>query len=266
MRTACQEYKEATYEEALMIGCDCFQLKYDGWWSRTEVVARDGRLFTKSNRELQDFYFPTGGGAPGTFIGEVMYGTHWAQDATLRGKVFLFDMWRLGDQDLEALPYRERYSLMKKTQALLPSNYLRVTNYPMNEFPTVWDKLVVNGNFEGVVFRKKEDQVGRPLYRLKKEVTDEYECTGFVEGEGKYIGTLGALQFRTPTMGATSNPPTVGGGFSDAERDEIWANRPNYKGRMFEVVGKQRFETTGLLRHPNFVRWKEDQSESVPTS
>lgn len=257
MRTARQDYKEATYEEAMVIGCDFFQLKYDGWWSRTEVYGRSGVLYTRNDRELRDLRFDSTEQADGTFIGEVMYGTNWAQQEQLKGKVFLFDVWRLKDQDLEGMDYKTRYALLKSAQPFLPPNFLRVQNFPMEQFPVIWEKEVTNGNFEGVVFRKKADTVGKPLYRLKKIVTDEYECVGFTEGEGKYIGTLGALQFRTRDMGATSIYPTVGGGLSDAERKEIWAARETYKGRWFEVEGKARFETTGLLRHPNFVRWKD---------
>jgi hypothetical protein len=261
MRTARQEYKESLYEEALDLKCDSFQLKYDGWWSRTEIHAGVGRVFTRTERELDDFLFHSN--QPGSFIGEIMYGTNWAQNPARLGKVFLFDVWRLGDTDLEHLPYKTRFQLLKSAQPFLPENYLRVNFYPIRDFRSVWDSQVVNGDFEGVVFRRSTDTVGATLLRLKKEVHDEYICLGYEEGQGKYTGTLGALHFGTkedPTHKVfvdSGHPATVGGGFTDEQRKHIWNNKEDYLGKWFEVVGKQRFETTGLLRHPNFTRWKE---------
>ena len=79
----------------------------------------------------------------------------------------------------------------------------------------------------------------------------------FQEGTNKYTGTLGALvcEYKYSTV-------DVGSGFSDALRDEIWANKEAWLGKIITV--KYFEETynsaTGLpsLRFPVFIRVRED--------
>jgi ATP-dependent DNA ligase len=50
---------------------------------------------------------------------------------------------------------------------------------------------------------------------------------------------------------------TVGGGFTDILRDDIWFNKQLYVGKVFEARGKILF-TSGALRHPAFTDWRPD--------
>jgi hypothetical protein len=257
MKELRQNYKDATLQDATRYGCDVFQLKYDGWWSRNEIRLGVGTVYSDTNRELTKFGFHTPANPLTTdLIGELMHGTNWAQKEQLKGKCFLFDIWHLNGEDLEAMPYRDRYSLLKTVTPFLPPQFIRVPNFPISQFASIWQTFVTDGDYEGVVFRKSQGKVGDTLYRMKATVTDEYECTGFEQGEGKFEGTLGSILARTKY----GNNAKVGGGLSNEQRREIWDNPKEFLGRWFEVEGKKRFEETGLLRHPNFVRWKGDSS------
>ena len=240
-----------------------FQLKYDGWWSRTEIVGGSAQVFTQSGRHLPQFDFQTKPELDGTYIGELMFGTNWSQAEHRQGKVFLFDVWRVRNTDMEQLPYKDRLAVARALQPFLPVHYLRVMNFAITEFPSIWDKYVDRGDFEGVVFRRMKDGAGATIMRHKKTVNETYICKGYQEGKGKYLGTLGALiyaRLEDPERVVyvdSGEPATVGGGFTDEQRRHIWDNREDYLNKPFEVEGKARFEATGLLRHPNFVRWKE---------
>jgi len=52
----------------------------------------------------------------------------------------------------------------------------------------------------------------------------------------------------------------VGSGFSDEQRQQFWANPNSIKGKIIEV---QFHEETpdGSLRHPRFVRVREDKTQ-----
>jgi len=254
MKELRQNYKDGTYQDAVRNGCDMFQLKYDGWWARNEIRSGVGAVFSETNRELSKFAFSTPTN-PLTcdLIGELMHGTNWAQKEELKGKQFLYDIWHLNGQDLEDVSYRDRYALLKTVMPFLPPGFIRVPNFPIANFENIWKTFVVDGGYEGVVFRKTNDKVGATLLRMKAVVTDVYKCTGFEQGEGRLSGTLGTILAVTKT----GHPARVGGGISDAHRKEIWENPKDFLDRWFEVEGKKRFEETGLLRHPNLVRWKE---------
>lgn len=95
------------------------------------------------------------------------------------------------------------------------------------------------------------------LLKVKKFQDTEVKVVGFQEGTNKYAGTLGALvcEYKYSTV-------DVGSGFSDALRDEIWANKDDWLGKTITV--KYFEETynsaTGLpsLRFPVFIRVRED--------
>lgn len=95
------------------------------------------------------------------------------------------------------------------------------------------------------------------LLKVKKFQDTEVKVIGFQEGTNKYVGTLGALvcEYKYSTV-------DVGSGFSDVLRDEIWANKDAWLGKIITV--KYFEETynsaTGLpsLRFPVFIRVRED--------
>jgi len=251
MRTTRQDYKDSTFEKALQENCDIIQLKYDGWWGRIEFDGGLVQAFSRTGRLLEAF----SGTHPlkdfkATIICELMYGTQWAQQENLKNKVFVFDIWHLSGTDLEAVPYKTRYDILKTAFPYLPKHFVRVPNFPIQDYDKIWKMYVESGDFEGVVFRGRNDQVGRPIYRQKSTVEVEATATDFEIGIGKYSQTLGAVVCQLPDKTTFK----VGGGFTDEERDEIWANRERYVNHKMLVEGRKQFES-GSIRHPNFVKW-----------
>ena len=95
------------------------------------------------------------------------------------------------------------------------------------------------------------------LLKVKKFQDTEVKVVGFQEGTNKYAGTLGALvcEYKCSTV-------DVGSGFSDALRDEIWANKDAWLGKIITVkyFEETYSSATGLpsLRFPVFIRVRED--------
>lgn len=79
----------------------------------------------------------------------------------------------------------------------------------------------------------------------------DVRVTGFKEGAGRLKGTLGSIQ---------TNHGSVGSGFDDALRDEIWDDRANRKGQIIQVEYREVTEA-GKLRFPAFVKFRWDKSE-----
>lgn len=100
--------------------------------------------------------------------------------------------------------------------------------------------------FEGLVLRQ-----GDVWIKIKPEETHDVAITGFVEGRGKHIGRLGYV---TTAKGA------VGSGFSDTEREELWAEAKagQLVGQMIEVSCLE-ITPDGQFRHPYFVRMRPDK-------
>jgi DNA ligase-1 len=74
------------------------------------------------------------------------------------------------------------------------------------------------------------------------------------EGKGRNKGRLGYLKFEHDGV-----VTEVGSGFTDKEREEVWADQDSYLNRIVEVQYQNKTRT-GSLRFPVFVRFRADRS------
>lgn len=91
--------------------------------------------------------------------------------------------------------------------------------------------------------------------KLKGEETLDLKIVSMVEGEGKYVGMLGALV--VDHNGVLVN---VGTGLSDDDRSLFWSNQSLYINKLVEVQF-QEVTPDGSLRHPRYLRMRMDKSE-----
>jgi len=95
--------------------------------------------------------------------------------------------------------------------------------------------------------------------KIKPFLTIDLEIVDVVEGEGKFVGTLGALVCEGEDQGKRIRT-NVGSGFSEAQRAEIWAARSNMKGRVVEIKGDaltmDQNQDTWSLRFPVFMQFR----------
>lgn len=79
----------------------------------------------------------------------------------------------------------------------------------------------------------------------------DVRITGFKEGAGRLKGTLGSIQ---------TKHGSVGSGFDDELRDQLWAARASLMGTIIQVEYREVTEA-GKLRFPAFVRQRFDKTE-----
>lgn len=92
--------------------------------------------------------------------------------------------------------------------------------------------------------------------KLKPTKTVEMRVVGAVEGTGKYVGMMGALT----CVDADGNEVSVGSGFVDKERAELWQDRPGLVGKIIEVRMQDAASFKATARHPVFVRMRPDRT------
>ena len=100
--------------------------------------------------------------------------------------------------------------------------------------------------YEGVMLRQ-----GDTVWRVKPKETYDVIVLGVYEGlTGKNIGKLG---------GVYTEKGKVGGGWTDAERNDYWSKPSRIIGRTIEVTA-QRLTPDGKFRHGNKsrIRWDKD--------
>lgn len=185
-------------------------------------------------------------------------------------------------------PYRLRYeSIQKRLANAVPSDRVHVMpqNFVDNEHTLMsFEKALVEDGYEGVMVRSLDGKYkhGRStnreqnIFKLKRFTDGEAEILGFEElfknmndkqvnelgnsfrsshkDNMMAMDTLGALVVRDIKTGVEFN---IGSGYTQEVRDQIWANRPLYLGKLakykhFEVgvKDKPRFPVFIGMRSP----------------
>lgn len=95
--------------------------------------------------------------------------------------------------------------------------------------------------------------------KYKPTITVDLEVVNVEEGTGRNVGRLGALVCSGSDLGKTITV-NVGSGFSDTDRDSLWADRGVVIGRIVEVMADavtQNQDGTWSLRFPRFLRFRD---------
>ena len=116
----------------------------------------------------------------------------------------------------------------------------------------------VGAGLEGVMVKTMDGdyRIGKrsiQVLKVKKHDTLDLPVFGVEEGTGKYVGMLGALVVRH-----NGKRICVGTGFTDEQRELFWQDRAEIVGMTAEV-GFMEITAAGSLRHPSFIRMREDK-------
>jgi ATP-dependent DNA ligase len=244
-----QKYLDKTRDNIIVPNYDLFQIKYDGIWASINVRGTKADVYSRTGKHKLTLSVPPQL-TTYTLIGEYMFGSQRAQTSPLKDRLCIFDIITYNDSDLKPMPYHKRYELASVLLRGLNITFYMVPNYSVSSFDLAWEKC--EDVEEGFVFRHSDSTYDEPLTRLKYGVEGLFYAVDFHLGMGRHTGRLGAI-----SVAEGPNGPAVmkvGGGFTDAQRDDIWNNLDYYRNRPMEIVGKGKFES-GAFRHPNFKRW-----------
>lgn len=155
-----QTFETSTIEQAVDRGYDCCQLKYDGIPCRIEVSRGLVRSYALYNNEtIGEYSTIKDESVDASLLGQVYYGPRLVGNP-LYGKTVLFDCTALGSHGLRAVPYRERFGILRVlTQSMKSDQFILIKNYPIKAAHELWVKEVESEHYKGLIFRKTSDPV-----------------------------------------------------------------------------------------------------------
>lgn len=239
---------------------DICQVKFDGWWNLWLIENYHVKVITSGGEVRKEFDQRVV--RNGKLITEWIFGTNWAKGNDLENSFILHDIPELGyAPNVHLLPYSERSDLIMALADEFHSAGIPVSatfNIGVSSWKEQWKYWVVEQKYEGFVFKNSKATFPMLMGKLKPEVDEDYVAMAFNEGQNRLTGTLGAIVGGLYRNGVLTKTCTVGGGFSDEQRDDIWANRAHLLGKVFRAYGKLKF-SSGALRGPQFDDWRDDK-------
>jgi hypothetical protein len=159
----------------------------------------------------------------------------------LRGpaEFYGWDIVRYRGRDVSGWPYAQRRALLEdvvKEIRLYNRHWHVVRAMRPGDDPREFYQSIVRRPLpwgEGVVIKRASDPAGCGWFKVKDVDFVDYPVVDFVQGDGKYAGSLGAIVVESPVTGARGEV----GSFhvSDAQREWIWQHRDELAGTVAKV-------------------------------
>lgn len=157
-------------------------------------------------------------------------------------------------------PYKLRRKVLETVVKFATTEAIKTTpKYIVNsqaEISVIYEKVRARG-LEGLIVKDLDGLYHRRRnhgwMKIKNEESVDVPIVAVEEGTGKYIGQLGALV--VDVDGVRVN---VGSGLSDEQRASFWEAKDELIGRLVEVEFHEK-TPDGSLRHPRFVRFRDDK-------
>lgn len=192
---------------------------------------------------------------------------------------FVFDLLGFEGYDLRALPLIDRKRVLR--QILPRAGPIRFADHVEDRGEALYDQVLQTG-LEGLVAKKASSvyRAGRSAnwQKIRAARSGDFAVVGFTEPKGSRVG-FGALHLGYISGSKLLYAGRVGTGFNDAQLEEIRARlqparrpEPAFAGtapkgsehawvepRMVAEVRYTEWTDAGQLRHPVFVRFRDDK-------
>jgi DNA ligase-1 len=194
-----------------------------------------------------------------------------SQDATLMAfdvlplKDFMAGESQLGQRH-RSLALQKMKPILDKVGSIdiIPQKEVDLDSYVGELEFKQYNKEAIDAGFEGIMIKDVdavyESKRSRSWLKMKPFIEVSLTAVAVEEGTGKNAGRMGAVLFEGTDDGKFISV-SVGGGWSDKDRDDIWATKDQVLGQIGEVRAdaatlNQDSTDVWSLRFPRFKVWR----------
>lgn len=249
------------FGRALLGGSWVAQPKIDGVWAYVVIgmgadCALDScpKVYGRRGIEIGSIECePTAFAVTSVLVGE------WKDD-----HFHAFDCIMANDREAVDRPFGERAELAQRVIDQYRSDDISWVHYrPLKEAADLF--ALACGDFadhwDGVVLKDctaAYNELDRPHWKVKPSITVDFICTGInISGSQYQRGTACSIVGGLFVDGELRDVSKVSGLPHDL-RAALTADPASFIGRVFEVRGQKQYKT-GAVRHPVWVRWRDDK-------
>ena len=167
------------------------------------------------------------------------------------------------------VPYRERF---ERIASSLRSDAVHLVEHQMVESITeareVFDSYLAQGE-EGIILKNGnavwENKRVKHQLKFKGELECDLQIVDVQEGTGKYVGMLGAIVCQSGSDDGKTVTVSVGSGFSDDHRINLWHIRRELLGKIVALKYNSRIKNKqggDSLFLPIFLEIREDKTDA----
>ena len=166
------------------------------------------------------------------------------------------------------VPYRDRFKILENA---IFSNAVSLVEhqvvYNITETREAFDRYLADGQ-EGIILKERdapwEDKRVKHQIKFKGELECDLQIIDVQEGTGKYVGKLGAIVCQSGPTDNKTITVSVGSGFSDDHRSDLWNIRDQLLGKIVALKYNSRIKNKqggDSLFLPIFLEIREDKTE-----
>lgn len=173
----------------------------------------------------------------------------------------VFDILFFCGKDVRQEPLVARRQILEAAVSMMGNPYIVAVPQHSDKDRLFREILAAGG--EGTVLKNLNSPYGVNWVKNKRVADFSVIISGYKPGQGKYADTLGAVAV---SVYKDDNLVEVGfaSGMTDAERNDIWAHREEYLGRVIDISA-QEVTKDGRMRHPRWLRFRDDVSPETLT-
>lgn len=209
----------------------------------------DGELMSDDFQSMQKSAFAS---KRGTVVGDVKFYIfdHLEDTEFSRKKCLRNFSSRL--KDLEH--YKDKHPLIKVVETIKCNDW--------QEIATAHARFREEGYEGSIVILDRPYQFKRSddLLKIKDMLSQDCKILDVIEGKGKLVGTMGAIQVLQQNGKTICE---VGTGFTDEMREAFWDQRKELKDNIVEIK-YQELTPDGVMRFPVFQRFRDDKLNIKP--